>query len=475
MCVNMLAIFNSRRHLAHTEPDTQLSDRPRCRHGHLARRAPQAARLDGRPRRVGRRRPGGDGDVAAERSHLLAGEAACPPRSGRPEPPRSRAQGRCRLGSTKDVHGGRRLEGCACGGAQGGGRMGGCASRRSASKLGARAGTGHVHRSRSHWPHPALQAFYPWPADKLDLIGGSRRAYIQENVSTDPRTRPLRASLATCTKAGRRGGRHVEPCIPNRAAHPCMQDGSGAAGQDGWSEQSAAERGAERLRRCLDAFADWPPHVRGEGAQARCSAGEAKAPTGEAPACNPDCDTECRGRGRRQLAATPAAAACSALLPHIPSLPPPPQSCWPPPTLWPSLSMANSSAIQTPARSARWAGPACQLALARWSPGPALPTKARAGQAMLSAAAAGAAATQAPAAAAAALSLQSTSALEPRVRAVPQVLKSVPPAPPSGPPADVCARARGVGGRRRAPGHPHAVPGVQPGAGGCAGAWQGHR
>lgn len=64
------------------------------------------------------------------------------------------------------------------------------------------------------------QAFYPWPADKLDLIGGSRRSYIQEN------------------------------------------DGNGAAGQDGWSEQSAAERGAERLRRCLDAFADWPPHVR---------------------------------------------------------------------------------------------------------------------------------------------------------------------------------------------------------------------
>lgn len=208
------------------------------------------------------------------------------------------------------------MEGCACGGAQGGGRMGGCASRRSASKLGARAGTGHVHRSRSHWPHPALQAFYPWPADKLDLIGGSRRAYIQENVSTDPRTRPLRASLATCTKAGRRGGRHVEPCIPNRAAHPCMQDGNGAAGQDGWSEQSAAERGAERLRRCLDAFADWPPHVRGEGGTGKVQRRGGESSDGRSSRGNPDCATECRGRGRRQLAATPAAAACSSASTH---------------------------------------------------------------------------------------------------------------------------------------------------------------
>ncbi|KAL4443809.1 hypothetical protein ABPG75_011546 [Micractinium tetrahymenae] len=63
------------------------------------------------------------------------------------------------------------------------------------------------------------QAFRPWPADKLHLIGGRRQAYIQEN------------------------------------------DGGSAAQQDGVGSASPSELGAERIRRCLDAFNEWPPHV----------------------------------------------------------------------------------------------------------------------------------------------------------------------------------------------------------------------
>ncbi|KAL4449444.1 hypothetical protein ABPG77_007088 [Micractinium sp. CCAP 211/92] len=64
------------------------------------------------------------------------------------------------------------------------------------------------------------QIFFPWPADKLELIGGRRQAYIQEN-----------------------------------------DDGS-AAGRADAGGLPPAELGGERLRRCLDAIQEWPAHVR---------------------------------------------------------------------------------------------------------------------------------------------------------------------------------------------------------------------
>ncbi|KAL4444570.1 hypothetical protein ABPG77_002387 [Micractinium sp. CCAP 211/92] len=66
----------------------------------------------------------------------------------------------------------------------------------------------------------AWQAFSPWPADQLYAIGGGRRAYIHNDASS--------AELA---------------------------------GPDG-RQRSREEVGAERIKRCLEAFEGWPQHVR---------------------------------------------------------------------------------------------------------------------------------------------------------------------------------------------------------------------
>ncbi|KAL4436596.1 hypothetical protein ABPG75_003735 [Micractinium tetrahymenae] len=66
----------------------------------------------------------------------------------------------------------------------------------------------------------AWQGFAPWSADELDVIGGGRRAYIHNGASD--------AELA---------------------------------GLDG-TQRSREQVGAERIKRCLEAFEGWPQHVR---------------------------------------------------------------------------------------------------------------------------------------------------------------------------------------------------------------------
>lgn len=145
-----------------SSPAKALPAIPRCRHGHLARSAAQAARLDGRPRHLGRHRPGGDGDGAAGRPALLAGKTgqlacnsymtACwlPPTNGGSAATYPRVEELCCL---------------------------------QLCKLGERWRGQASNRASTCPCLPAPQIFFPWPANKLELIGGRRRAYIQENVS----------------------------------------------------------------------------------------------------------------------------------------------------------------------------------------------------------------------------------------------------------------------------------------------------
>lgn len=116
------------------------------------------------------------------------------------------------------------------------------------------------------------QAFSPWPADRLEEIGGEGgRACLLPRQPRMLHCRPRQpgwpATARDCTAASFLAG--------GRRAYTFVADEAGAGQQGGGEDRQAAEqRGRERLARALEAFQGYDQRLRGEeGRVERAAAG----------------------------------------------------------------------------------------------------------------------------------------------------------------------------------------------------------